>query len=90
MAKKMRKIKLVRQLPVIVSELCPHFMRVPRGYRRNGVSPMKGIDTQGLFSLSFLIRCRRNGASPIKGIIWQHICAAFFLWRYFFRYDKIK
>ena len=28
-----------------MSELCPHFMRVPRGYRRNVVSPMKGIDT---------------------------------------------
>ena len=27
------------------SEKAPYFMRVPRGYRRNGISPMKGIDT---------------------------------------------
>ena len=29
----------------IVSELCPLFMRVPRGDRRNGDSPTQGIDT---------------------------------------------
>ena len=29
----------------IVSKLCPLFMRVPRGDRRNGDSPRQGIDT---------------------------------------------
>lgn len=53
MAEKNVKNKFDRQLPVIVSELCPHFMRVPRGYRRNGVSPTKGIIWQHICAAFF-------------------------------------
>ena len=39
-----------------------------RGYRRNGVSPMQGIDTCGEINSSlFKIKCR-NGVSPMQGI----------------------
>ena len=40
---------------------------VPEGYRRNGESPKKGIDTSHL-KVDLYLLASRNGESPKKGI----------------------
>ena len=39
-----------------------------KGYRRNGISPSKGIDTPQAAQSLQAVRSRRNGISPSKGI----------------------
>ena len=48
-------------------------MRVPRGYRRNDLSPIKGIDTNLCRHLEALTLLSRNDLSPIKGIDTTHL-----------------
>ena len=43
------------------------FSRFFKEYCRNGMSPIKGIDTFFYFTIP-LVRYSRNGMSPIKGI----------------------
>ena len=44
------------------------FQGVPKGERRNGESPLKGIDTVICQYLLPLLKGCRNGESPLKGI----------------------
>ena len=39
-----------------------------KGYRRNGISPTKGIDTDDIYISFFIFGHGRNGISPTKGI----------------------
>ncbi len=51
-----------------------------KGYRRNGISPIKGIDTSNTDAVTSSIGSR-NGISPIKGIDtgWIFIPYYFFI-----------